>query len=319
MSNKVYERINQIVIEGLEKKGLQWFKPWRNKNGEMIRPINNFSGKPYNGMNIFTLSAIASHFGYEHNEWLTFKQCKEKGGQIRKGEKSSPVFFYSVRWWSAKLNKSWAKLEEAVNAGATDAKKVFNIRMYLVWNIAQCDGIEPRIVIEPATDENAIVFTPDEQAEAYIDGYNKRPEIRLGGDRAYYSPPKDYVQMPEKETFFDSDSYYKTLFHELVHSTGHESRLNRKFGDAFGREEYAKEELIAEIGSMYLTNMAGLQPKDSDANSQAYLKGWIKKIKGDNGKLAANAMQAAAKAVDHILGVSSATPNKQQQLKAESK
>jgi len=172
-----------------------------------------------------------------------------------------------------------------------------------VFNIAQCDDIEPRRKpVAPV--EGVGEFTPIDKAErVYKEQYPKdnRPSLSHGGERAFYVPSRHHVQMPNPETFVTNDDYYKTLFHELVHSTGHETILKRldKVA-AFGSDAYSKEELVAEIGSQFLVGLTGISPKDDEQNSQAYINGWVKELK-DKPKMALSAATKAMKAVDFIL------------------
>lgn len=305
MNTTPYELVNEIVLSGLEKKGLAWFKPWKNKYGVISDPINNAKGYRYKGMNVFMLNAVAASMGYEHNEWLSWKQCVAKGGEVKEDERKNyyPVFFYQVTFWSPEKKKGYKSPAEAKKDGATDARKVFHVRKYNVYNIAQCNNIEPREPhVESVTDDTPL--EPIARCEAIVAGYPEPPTIGNSVDgRAFYRPSTDGVYMPDLQNFVDSDSYYKTMFHELVHSTGHKKRLKRIKDDAaFGNDPYAREELVAEIGAMYLSGYADINPKDSDDNSIAYIQGWLKAIRDSNNvKLVANAMQAAAKAVAHIL------------------
>ena len=195
--------------------------------------------------------------------------------------------------------------DDGLDPNADNISKVFSLKEYRVFNVDQVEDLEPKRVT-PKEDgtEDGLEFTPIQKAENVLNNFKTIPDITFNENSAYYSPSKDIVNMPKQTQFVDPDSYYKTLFHELVHSTGHKSRLNRSslneiahWGDAV----YAKEELVAEIGSMYLSTLCELNSKDSDDNSSAYLQGWIKKLK-ESKKMAVEAMQNATKAVDYILG-----------------
>jgi len=300
MKNKkdVYTEVSKRIINGLKTKGLKWFRPWE---GGGCTPINNTTGKIYQGYNYFILSITTSEKGYTHNEWTTYKQAQAKGGTVKKGEKGTEIVFWNISFVDKDGNFYRTKSDVlAKGLSMNDVKKIFSPRLWNVFNIAQCDGIEAKR--KPIkTDE----FSPIEEAEkVYNEKYDaeKKPSLGHGGESAFYAPSRHHVQMPEKNTFISSDDYYKTLFHELVHSTGHESMLNRLHKvSAFGSEDYSKEELVAEIGSEFLVGITGLSPKDNEDNSQAYINGWIKKL-GDNPKMALSACNQAMKAVDLILG-----------------
>lgn len=297
----IYEKINQQVLEGLEKKGMRWFMPW--KSGKALQPMNYATGKYYRGFNPFMLNFVMEDREYQHNQWMTYKQAQDKGGQVKTGEKSSVVYFYKVSYKDNKTGKYH-------NEPTEDSEQVFALRYYNVFNIAQIEGLEPlKLEAEPKGDNERI-----QEAQDVCDKYLKKQKIMLkeeayknmfeGGGRAYYNIKKDFIGMPLLESFEDSDSYYKTLFHEMAHSTGHESRLDRKGiteFQAWGDDTYAREELVAEISAMYLSGLIGLNPHDSVMNSQAYIKGWCEELK-DKPRECVYAMSQATKAVDFILG-----------------
>lgn len=265
----------------LEKGVVPWHKPWA---GGFNAPRNLVSGKEYRGVNVFMLASM----GYENPYWLSFKQVKDLGGNVRRGEKATPAIFW----------KRHSIAEE--NGEETTVKQVLVLRYYNVFNVSQCEGIET-----PATEQPERKHEPIAEAEAVIANMPKRPEIRNGLGRAYYSPREDYIGMPSPERFDSPEYYYDTLFHELTHSTGHESRLARKgvCGDelnSFGSTPYAKEELCAEMGAAFLCGHVGIAERTVD-NSAAYIGGWLSRLK-DDPKLVVHAAAQAQKAVDFILG-----------------
>ena len=305
--NKQYQKINELVIAGLKSKGLKWFRPWKNSAGQIQIPVNNATGRPYKGFNVFLLNAVQQGMGYTHNEWITYKQAQNKGGQVQKGEKSTAVFMWKISFYdvNADPKKFYRTEQEALNAGIErkHIRKAFSLRQWNVFNISQCEGIEPR---NPVTIEEPVEVDPStacENAQATIDAWADCPEIRTIGNQACYNPIADIVKMPKIESFVDCDSYYKTLFHELAHSTGHKDRLNRDLTGGMSSDSYAKEELVAEIASIYLSEIHGLDPKDSLSNSQAYVNGWVSKIenaKGNEEGFVVSAMGQAMKAVEMI-------------------
>jgi antirestriction protein ArdC len=211
---------------------------------------------------------------------------------VRKGEKGTPIVFYK-------------QLPNRKNdANGTDEKKEripFVLCYYTVFNVEQCDGLNLPQIDQPATTTE---IETDETCEAIVTGWANRPALHLTGEheyRAYYRPSSDSVHMPARSRFVDAPHYYSTLFHELVHSTGHESRLNRSFGAGFGDELYSKEELIAEMGAAFLSAIAGIANEHTDRNTTAYLQNWISQLQEDN-RLIVQAAANAQKAVDSILG-----------------
>lgn len=307
MQNQIFEKINKTVIEGLKAKGLSWFKPW--KSGQANAPFNLATDRFYNGFNIFILNFEMVDKGYEFNQWLTFKQVSAKGGKVVKGSKSTEVYFWQIGYLDNSTGKFVApKLVNSINPNErmSDGKlrylKTFSVKFYKVFNIAQCEGIEPKVMDEIISDvTNEPIEIAENISKSYIDRQGNLKLVHFD-DKAYYSVSRDIVNMPKLDTFIDSDSYYKVLFHELAHSTGHKDRLNRKTlleVNKWGDKTYAKEELVAEISAMYLVGMLGLEPKDNESNSQAYIKGWCKYLE-DKPKECVYAMQQATKVVDYI-------------------
>lgn len=276
----VYDIINQRIIELLEKGTVPWRKPW---NAEINMPKNLVSKREYQGVNVFLLSSMP----YGSPYWLTFNQAKEKGGHIRKGEKSTPVIFWKM------LDKvtTDASEEESKNG------KMPLLRYYSVFNVEQCEGINI-----PVSEEVVNQFSPIERAEEIISKMPLRPDIQYGGNKAYYRPSSDTITLPPKHTFESPEEFYNTYFHELSHATGHETRLARKSvmeTIVFGSNEDSKEELVAEMGAAFLCGHCGIEQQTLE-NSAAYIQGWLKALKDDR-KLLVHAASQAQKSADYIL------------------
>ncbi len=279
--SKVYQIITDRIIEMLESGVIPWEKPWKGAaNGD--GPANLMSKKPYRGVNYFMLACQP----YESQYWLTYNQAKKKGGNVRKGEKGTMVVFWKPM-----------EIEENKN-GKTVKSTVPFLRYYTVFNIDQIDGIDGPAPPEPVNPD----FQPIERAEEIVANMPNPPAIQHGENRAYYRPSSDAVNMPKREMFEQSEHYYNVLFHELGHSTGHESRLNRpELGKGmFGSEVYSKEELVAEMTAAFLSGAAGIESKTIE-NSAAYIQSWIKVLKNDP-KMVVHAGGAAQKAADWVLG-----------------
>jgi len=276
--SSVYDQITDRIIAMLESGTVPWRKPWKS---ESIFPRNLVSKKAYRGINVFLLHAM----GYESPFWLTFRQALELGGNVRKGEKACPVVF-------------WKRIDiEGREPG--EKQKIPMLRYYHVFNVAQCDGIEN--LPAPAIDTPSISL-PAKPEEILLQ-MPERPEIQHGMRKAYYSPSSDNVGMPDKSQFESESAYHATLFHELVHATGHHKRLNRPTVTetaGFGSDQYSKEELIAEMGAAFLCGQAGIEA--TLENSAAYLAGWLEQLKNDRTMIVQAATQAQ-KAADFILGV----------------
>jgi antirestriction protein ArdC len=316
----IYEAVTNQVLEALDRDIMPWRKPWVSRNGlggDVVAMHKNFASKrPYRGINPFLLEITALTRGYSSPYWLSFKQAKEKGGQVRKGEKSTLVVFWKPMQYSPKAGTTCpkcrqGKLSASGKCGScnktTEKIRSMILKHYNVFNIEQCDGIEAPMVVE-TPDEPVKEFDPITEAERIINEMPKAPPVRYGGDRASYSPPFDSIQMPNRSQFESSEAFYSTLFHEHVHATGHESRLDRKdaFKGSFGDPDYAREELVAEMGASMLCAVAGVE--NNVDQSAAYIRNWMTKadyeaaLKADK-KLVVFAAARAQKASDFILGV----------------
>lgn len=291
---------------------MKWFKPW--KSGQANAPRNRVTGRYYNGFNVFFLNFEMMSKGFQYNQWLTFKQVRSLGGKIIKGSKSTDVYLMKIGYQDMKTGK-YLKPAEIKKVNLSEKytndkgeevaryRETFTWMYYKVFNIGQTEGIEPLEVIEDNATDNQPIEVAEDLVQSYIDREGNLKLVHIV-DQAYYRPADDVVNMPRLETFVDSDSYYKTLFHELAHSTGHESRLNRSTlleVNKWGDDTYAQEELVAEISSMYLEGFVGLNPRDTEQNSIAYIKGWVNRFK-DKPKQCFFAMQQATKATTYILG-----------------
>jgi antirestriction protein ArdC len=230
--------------------------------------------------------------GYESPFWVTFKQARALGGYVRKGERSCQVIFW--KWYEKDVTEP--------DTGETVEKKIPVLRYYSVFNIAQCDGI-PEDKIPPQERVIETSFTPIEHCQHVIDSMPNRPEIKHVQARAFYCPTEDYVNLPRPQLFDTAEGYYAAAFHELTHSTGHESRLNRRPSSEpriFGDSNYSREELVAEMGGSFLCGHTGIDCRTID-NSAAYIAGWLRRLR-DDAKLVVVAAAQAQKAANYILG-----------------
>jgi len=298
---ELIENINNTIIEGLQAKGLQWFKPFKDSTTMQWSAINS-QGKPYRGINQFILSAKAIAKGWV-NKWYTFAQVSKLGGRVNKGEKSTDVYLWKVNFAVEIAGKTqyFARLEDVPSNLQKDAKKVFYLQVFKVFSISQTD----LPLDTPSQPVEVSELEADAHAEAILEAWCKEVTLKHSGQgRAYYSPSGDYIHMPAKTTeqWKSNGDYYKVFFHEAIHSTGHKSRLDRLDKMAsFGSDEYSKEELVAELGALYLEAITGIQTAIDDfKNSQAYINGWISKFKSDP-KLILSASTKAHEAVELIL------------------
>lgn len=274
----IYEEITNRIINQLESGIIPWHKPW---SGIASGAYNRVSKKSYSLLNQMLLK-------YD-GEYATYKQWSELGGTVKKGEKSEIVVFWKM-----------IQVDE-VKDGKTEKKTIPLLKYINVFHVSQVDGIEPKEL-------KHVEHKPIEEAEKIKIDYMNRENIvikELMTDEAFYSPMRDCIQVPCKEQYKDVMEFYSTLFHEMVHSTGHRDRLGRLDYGAkvagFGSEEYSKEELIAEIGSAFLMNHIGIETAKTFKNSAAYIQNWLSVLRNDN-KFIVSASGKAEKAMKYILG-----------------
>jgi len=286
----VYEIITDRIIQQLEKGVVPWRKPWSGAGSE---PANLISRKAYRGVNVFMLSCSA----YGSPFWLTFKQADMWGGHVRKGEKGTPVVFWKFF--------EGTESEDAGSDGDAPARRKCAplLRYYTVFNSEQCDGLPAKLLEVAQTPERPA--SPIAACDAIVDGMPaNRPGIELGFNGAFYRPSTDTVHIPKPERFESDEAYYATLFHELTHATGHQSRLNRKGitgGEIrFGSPSYSQEELCAEMGAAFLCGHAGIDTAPQTEQHAAYVASWLAKLRGDC-RLVVTAAAQAQKAADWIL------------------
>jgi len=261
MKKDLYERVTAQIVASLEQGVKPWLKPWSAAAAasQAVRPLRA-NGQPYRGINVLMLWGAAADHGYACPVWMTFKQALELGGCVRKGEHGSLVVYAST----------FTRTETDDKTGEEAERDIPFLKGYTVFNAEQIDGLPERFRA-PAP---ALPAGPEriEQAEAFAAATGA--VIRHGGNRAFYSPSGDFVQMPPFQAFRDAESYYGVLAHELTHWTGHQSRLARAFGKRFGDKAYAFEELIAELGSAFLSADLALTPEPRTDHAD-YLANWL--------------------------------------------
>lgn len=292
MSTSVYELVTARIIAQLESGVIPWRQPWRLAS-------NLISGKPYRGVNRLLLGGCDK---YTSPYWLTFKQALDLGGHVRKGEKGSIVVFWKVD----EKHSNGADQDQDQDAGGQDetprTRRRFVLRYYYVFNLDQCEDI-PADKIPPAPAGADVDQAAEGIAARYLD--NGGPKLVHGGARACYSPIEDRVQMPARASFAGTAEYYSVLFHELTHSTGHASRLDRPEVcqlAAFGGDDYAAEELTAEMGAAMLCGVAGVEPPAVQDQQAAYIQSWLKALRNDP-RAVVVAASRAQHAADYIQGV----------------
>ena len=282
LTNAVVESLEAIREQyGKDHEGFAWDKPWIDTSNGMPR---NVDGKPYRGINVLLLLIQGSKMGYTQNIWGTLKSWNAKGGKIIKGSKSTKITFY----------KSFVSKDKETD----EENKFFILKTFNVFNIAQVEGVTIQ-------DDNQ-TLTNTVERDKLIDSFVAQTNAILkdGGNRAFYSPSSDFIGMPKLEQFKTTDGYYSTLLHELTHWTGAMKRCNRDLKNKFGSQAYAFEELVAELGSMFLCNKFNILGRDEEQmrNHITYLDSWIKRLKDDK-KAIFQASTLAQKAFDFLDGL----------------
>ncbi len=283
--NDLYQAVTDRIIVSLEAGVPPWICPWQ--HGSDGTHKNLASHKPYRGINVLLLNLQAMAEGYPDTQWLTYKQASELGAHVKKGEIGTPIVFFKFR----EVEDSKAETE--------DRKVVPMLRTYTVFNAAQIEGLPARLQ-EPPPDN---YWSPCEEAEDIL--LASGASIRHGGNRAFYSPGEDVIQLPPASYFPEADGYYGTALHELTHWTGHPDRCNRPLGRRHSIDAYAYEELVAEMGAAFLCAHCRLPARLEHAS---YIDSWLDALKQDK-RLIFVAAGAAQKAADFVLGVMQVAPS----------
>ena len=289
----VYTRITNRIVADLEQGVRPWRRPWSVENaaGRIARPLRH-NGVPYKGINVIMLWSASVANGYASPLWLTFNQAREIGGTVRKGEHGELVVYAN------RITRT-----ETSEEGEETEQQIPFLKGYTVFNAEQCDGLPARDYAKP----EAPALPPCQRiAAADVFFAATGAVIRHGGSRAYYAEGPDYVQMPPFETFEDAERHAATLAHELIHWTKHPSRLARDMGRVkWGDEGYAREELVAELGSAFLSADLDIAP-DVRPDHAAYIASWLKVLK-DEKRFIFSAAAHAQRAADYLHGLQVAT------------
>jgi len=283
----VYTRVTNKILADLEQGELTWMKPWSGDHaaGRITRPLRA-NGTPYQGINILLLWASALEQGFGSATWMTVKQSNELGGRVRKGEHGSMVVYAdAIR-----------KTETDQDTGEDVEVSIPFMKAYTVFNVDQIADLPERFYVKPEVPE----INPDERDDK-LDQYFKNTGVTIleMGNRASYSVALDMIKMPPFVSFRDSESFFSTLGHETVHATRHPTRLHRDFGRKhWGDEAYAKEELVAEMGSAFLCADLGITPETREDHA-AYIQSWITLIQEEK-RFVFTAAAHAQRAVEYL-------------------
>jgi antirestriction protein ArdC len=279
----IYTDVTNRIIESLEAGTPPWIQPW---SDHTALPSNLATGKPYRGINILTLSIEAQLSGYSDSRWVTLRQANELGARVRKGSHGTPIVFFKMK-----------EIADAVDA--EEPKRVIPmLRSYTVFNASQLDFLPERFELRSSPP----AWQPIGEAEQLI--YATVAVIHHGGNRAFYRPSDDIIQLPPPAWFPDTADYYAVALHELTHWTGHPRRLDRVLGRRHGIEAYAYEELVAEMGAAFLCAHCGLPARLEHAS---YIDSWLDALRRDK-RLIFTAAGAAQKAADYVLGETLSAP-----------
>lgn len=277
---KAYEVVVDRILGLLEAGTVPWQRPW----DPAVGLPRNIRGSAYRGVNLLVLGSQ----GYESPLWLTVRQANQLGGHIRRGERGTPVVFWK---WTPPTSDSEREHPRRQQAPL--------VRYYRVWNVLQTDGVDV-----PSSSANPALEGARVDADSIVSRMQAPPSIRHdGGAHASYRPSTDSVHLPPRHAFHEAEGYLSTLFHELVHSTGHVTRLARPAvtdGTLFGDHAYSEEELVAEMGAAFLCTHVGIASRTIE-NAAAYIGSWLQVLRDDRRMLLRSA-QRAQRAVDHILG-----------------
>ena len=284
-TSEIYESVTNRIIAELEKGAAPWVKPW--KSGQAVSgmgclPYNAVTQRHYSGINILTLWDAAVRKGSAVPAWLTFNQAKERGGYIRKGEKGTHVVFTKR-----------IEVDEKADDGSTKKKQISMMRSYVVFNVEQVEGLPVQFYSAPPV-------LPEEESIGYVEQFIAKTDadIRHGEKGACYVPSHDFIRMPSYALFKTAAHYYATIFHELGHWSGHESRLNRDLTGRFGTRAYAAEELIAELSAAFLCASFGIE---GHLRHAGYIESWLELLKSDK-RAIFTAGSKASQAAEYLAG-----------------
>ena len=298
-NSDLYQSVTDSVIAQLEAGRVPWVQPWGRPEiaAPLGLPKNAQTGRNYSGVNILLLWGAAIDTQRTTQSWLTYKQAQSMGAQVRKGETGTTVCYADT--FIPKAEK-----ERAAETGNTAIPKGF-LKRYTVFNADQCEGLDPSFFegVEPLPERETIP-----RAEKLITATGA--DFRSGGDRAFYSPSDDFIQVPPQPAFFEQINYYRTCFHELGHWTGHKSRLDRNLKGQKGTKLYAREELCAEMTTAFICAALGVLPTVRHAD---YIGSWLTVLKDDK-RFVFKAASLASKAADYILAFENPTADTPQAL-----
>ena len=293
-----YKEVTNKIIAALENNTRPWVQPW---DGGILPIPMRHNNRLYQGINTLILWQAASESGYNSPYWMTFKQAKLLGGNIKKGEKAATIFYASSCTLGNNEEEDKQKERSGQNLALNqEQKSIYKkfMKSYKVFNANQIDGLQEKYYKVLSTENNTKELEKLPRLEEFVK--NTKANIKHGGIRAYYRESSDHIQMPEMKLFKNSNAYYSTLCHELTHWSGSKERLNRNLGGKrFGDSGYAMEELVAELGAVFLCSLLGINP-DAREDHAPYIASWLKVLKSDK-RAIFNAASLAQSSSNYLL------------------
>jgi antirestriction protein ArdC len=282
----LYDDITNKIIAELEAGRVPWVQPWGTAAAKapLAMPANAATGRAYSGINVLILWGAVIEHGFPVQSWLTFRQALSLGGHVRKGERGTTVV-YADRFIPDDEKKRAQETGE-------EAQAIPFLKRFTVFNVAQCEDLPDGLAVAPRAPEPGLI---EPRVEALIKATGI--DFRIGGDRAFYVPAHDYVQVPPPQAYFETINWHRTALHELGHATGHASRLGRDLSGSFGSKKYAFEELVAEMNAAFCCASLGINPTVRHAD---YIGSWLEVLREDNRAIVRAASQAS-KAADWLL------------------
>jgi antirestriction protein ArdC len=282
----LYDDITNKIIAELEAGRVPWVQPWGTAAAKapLAMPANAATGRQYSGINVLILWGAVIKHGFPVQSWLTFRQALSLGGHVRKGERGTTVV-YADRFIPDDEKKRAQETGE-------EAQAIPFLKRFTVFNVTQCEGLPDDLAAAPPAPEPGLI---EPRVEALIKATGV--DFRIGGDRAFYVPAHDYVQVPPPQAYFEPINWHRTALHELGHATGHASRLGRDLSGSFGSKKYAFEELVAEMNAAFCCASLGINPTVRHAD---YIGSWLEVLREDNRAIVRAASQAS-KAADWLL------------------
>jgi len=283
----LYDEITNKIITELEAGRVPWVQPWGTAAAKapLAMPKNAATGRQYSGINVLILWGAVIEYGFPAQSWLTFRQALSLGGNVRKGEHGITVV-YADRFVPDDEKKRAQESGEEAHA-------IPFLKRFTVSNRAQCEGLSENLAVVAPLPEPELI---DPTVEALIKA--TAIDFRIGGNRAFYAPTEDYVQVPPPQAYFEPINWHRTALHELGHASGHFSRLNRDLSGSFSSKKYAFEELVAEMNAAFCCASLGIVPTVRHAD---YIGSWLEVLREDNRAIVRAASQAS-KAADFLLG-----------------